>query len=219
MSTTASHASAAPSPRRQETRSKLLDAAAEVFVEEGFQGASVEAVCSRAGFTRGAFYSNFENKEELFLAALTREYQRRIDLIAERGAALTPALHDRKGLLTPEETARHVSEMIAPSSHELSWFALETEFLLLSMRDPSVAPGFAEFLTGFIDGLAPLVEHIIGAAGRHFTIPVERSIPLLAGVYERALRITAISGPDAPGGLTQASDRIAELVFAITAED
>ena len=209
---------APPSARRQETRARLLDAAAEVFVEEGLQGASVEAVCSRAGFTRGAFYSNFENKEELFLAALTREYERRTELIAERGAELTPALRDRQGPLTPEETARYVSEMIAPSTHEMTWFALETEFLMLSMRDPEVAPGFADFLTGFIDGLGPLVEHIVGAAGRHFTIPVEHAIPLLAGIYERALRITAISGPDAPGGLDEASSRIAELVFAITAE-
>src|SRR6476620_6040810 len=55
-------------PRRREaTRQKLLDAAAQVFAEVGLDAASVEAICERAGFTRGAFYSNFETKDELFL--------------------------------------------------------------------------------------------------------------------------------------------------------
>ena len=206
------------STRRQETRAKLLEAAAEVFVEAGLQGASVEAVCSRAGFTRGAFYSNFANKEELFLAALAREYERRTELIAERGRVVEPQLRDLQGGLTREDTARFVSEVISPSSNELRWFALETEFLLLAMRDPSLSVGFAEFLTGFIDGLAPFVEHLIGAAGRRFTLPIEHALPLLSGVYERALRVTAVSGPTAPGGTDEASDRIAELLFAITDE-
>ncbi len=57
----------ATSRRREATRQKLLDAAAQVFAEEGLDAASVEAICERAGFTRGAFYSNFETKDELFL--------------------------------------------------------------------------------------------------------------------------------------------------------
>jgi AcrR family transcriptional regulator len=52
------------------TRAALLDAAAQLFVERGLQGASVEAISERAGFTRGAFYSNFASKEELFAELL-----------------------------------------------------------------------------------------------------------------------------------------------------
>ena len=52
------------------TRQALLDAAGEVFVERGLQGTSVEAIAERAGFTRGAFYSNFASKEELFAELL-----------------------------------------------------------------------------------------------------------------------------------------------------
>ena len=58
---------AATTRRREATRQKLLDAAAQVFAEVGLDAASVEAICERAGFTRGAFYSNFETKDELFL--------------------------------------------------------------------------------------------------------------------------------------------------------
>jgi len=56
------------SRRRKATRARLLSAAAEVLSERGFHGASVEEICERAGFTRGAFYSNFAAKDDLVLA-------------------------------------------------------------------------------------------------------------------------------------------------------
>ena len=58
------------SEQQGRTRAALLDAAGAVFVERGFQGASVEAIAERAGFTRGAFYSNFASKDELFAELL-----------------------------------------------------------------------------------------------------------------------------------------------------
>jgi AcrR family transcriptional regulator len=56
--------------KQARTRAALLDAAARVFVERGFQRASVELIAAEAGFTRGAFYSNFATKEELFAELL-----------------------------------------------------------------------------------------------------------------------------------------------------
>jgi AcrR family transcriptional regulator len=58
------------SEKKPETRRRLLEAAAQVFIRRGFQGASVEEICAEAGFTRGAFYSNFESKEEMFVELL-----------------------------------------------------------------------------------------------------------------------------------------------------
>jgi AcrR family transcriptional regulator len=55
---------------RADTRAALLDAGAHVFVERGFQGASIEAITDAAGFTRGAFYSNFDSKEQFFAELL-----------------------------------------------------------------------------------------------------------------------------------------------------
>ena len=60
------------SARRAQTRDRLMDAALDVFAERGVLAASVEEVCERAGFTRGAFYSNFATKDELCVALLTR---------------------------------------------------------------------------------------------------------------------------------------------------
>jgi len=57
-------------PTRDDTRDKLFEAAARVFEEQGIGAASVEAIAAAAGFTRGAFYSNFASKEELIIAML-----------------------------------------------------------------------------------------------------------------------------------------------------
>src|SRR6267142_5835927 len=57
-------------PTRDDTREKLFEAAARVFEEQGSGGASIEAMAAAAGFTRGAFYSNFNSKDELIIAML-----------------------------------------------------------------------------------------------------------------------------------------------------
>src|SRR6202161_4537061 len=63
-----------PERRRQQTREHLLTAAAQVFAERGFHGATRDAVAAAAGFSKGAVYSNFRNKEDLFLALLEASY-------------------------------------------------------------------------------------------------------------------------------------------------
>jgi AcrR family transcriptional regulator len=61
-----------PDRRRELTRSALVEAAVEVFARRGFDGASLEEIAEVAGFTRGAIYSNFGNKEDLLLAVVDR---------------------------------------------------------------------------------------------------------------------------------------------------
>lgn len=56
--------------QREETRRRLLDAARQIFARRGYEAASVEEIAEAAGFTRGAFYSNFRDKDELFVAIL-----------------------------------------------------------------------------------------------------------------------------------------------------
>src|SRR5246127_5406636 len=74
-------------PTRDETRDKLFEAAARVFEEAGIGGASIEAIAAEAGFTRGAFYSNFASKEELIIAMLEdhveQSIRRNLDLLAQ----------------------------------------------------------------------------------------------------------------------------------------
>src|ERR1700724_4696268 len=65
-------------PTRDDTRDKLFEAAARVFEDQGIGGASIEAITLAAGFTRGAFYSNFASKDELIIAMLEDHVQQTI---------------------------------------------------------------------------------------------------------------------------------------------
>jgi AcrR family transcriptional regulator len=73
-------------PTREETRQRLFDAAGRVFESQGIAAASIEAIAEAAGFTRGAFYSNFVSKDELINAMLAdhveRSARRNLDLLA-----------------------------------------------------------------------------------------------------------------------------------------
>ena len=66
-------------PTREDTREKLFRAAAEVFEEQGIGAASIEAITGAAGLTRGAFYSNFADKDELIIAMLEDHVDRSIE--------------------------------------------------------------------------------------------------------------------------------------------
>jgi AcrR family transcriptional regulator len=73
-------------PTRDDTCEKLFEAAARVFEEQGIGGASIEAIAAAAGFTRGAFYSNFKSKDELIIAMIedhvAQSIRRNLDLLA-----------------------------------------------------------------------------------------------------------------------------------------
>jgi len=66
-------------PTRDETRQKLFEAAAGVFEEHGIGAASIEMIAAAAGLTRGAFYSNFESKDELIVAMLEDHLERSME--------------------------------------------------------------------------------------------------------------------------------------------
>lgn len=70
--------------KQAQTRERLLEAAERVFLRRGLQGSSVEEISAEAGYTRGAFYSNFESKDELFVELLhTRVYDRYAKMAVE----------------------------------------------------------------------------------------------------------------------------------------
>jgi AcrR family transcriptional regulator len=114
-------------PTRDETREKLFQAAAEVFEEQGIGAASIEAIAAAAGLTRGAFYSNFADKDELIIAMLEDHVDRSIrhhrELLAHHR---TPA--DFIAALRASDRNRHDPLGRAPLLHiELILFAARSE--------------------------------------------------------------------------------------------
>ncbi|MHB8499208.1 MAG: TetR/AcrR family transcriptional regulator [Acidimicrobiales bacterium] len=120
-----------PERRRQQTREHLLAAAAEVFAERGFHGATLDEVAAVAGFTKGAVYSNFKNKEDLFLALFKANYDREMDAI--RGA-----LADSD--VPPEARIPEFVNLIRDQTTQAGrdFNLLYQEFSLYAARNPSV---------------------------------------------------------------------------------
>ncbi len=129
----------ATSRRREATRQKLLDAAAQVFAEEGLDAASVEAICERAGFTRGAFYSNFETKDELFLELAGRVARARVQSVRERVAML-----ERDGGLTDVATdaLTVVQQVLDVSGDDRLAILLMSEIRIHALRDPRLGAAY-----------------------------------------------------------------------------
>jgi AcrR family transcriptional regulator len=61
--------------KRERTRAKLIEVAAQVIGEKGYERLTLEEVARRAGMTRGAIYGNFKNREELILAVVSTRWQ------------------------------------------------------------------------------------------------------------------------------------------------
>ena len=66
---------------KQETREALLDAGLEVFAKEGLDAPSLDAICARAGLTRGAFYVHFQAREGFIVAVMQKATQGFLDTV------------------------------------------------------------------------------------------------------------------------------------------
>ncbi|MFD0522750.1 TetR/AcrR family transcriptional regulator [Paractinoplanes durhamensis] len=122
--------------RRAETRARLLAAAFRVFAAKGYGQARIDDVCAEAGYTRGAFYSNFSSLDELFFAL----YDERAALIATQ---VTEALTvDDAALLEPSIHAV-IARTAATLLLDRDWLLVKTDFLLHAARHPEVATRLA----------------------------------------------------------------------------
>jgi AcrR family transcriptional regulator len=120
--------------RRVRTRARLLDAAFAVFAAKGFGRVSIEEVCEAAGYSRGAFYSNFATLDGLFFAL----YRERADLIAEQVAGALAV--DGAALGVPASVDRVTDVLLL----DLDWLLVKTDFLVHAARDPDVAQTLLE---------------------------------------------------------------------------
>ncbi|AVP66522.1 TetR/AcrR family transcriptional regulator [Prescottella equi] len=145
--------------RRAETRQRLLDAAGDVFAEEGFGRSTVEQVCERAGFTRGAFYSNFTSLDELFLAMWEQRSATMLD-------GIRTALADRPATLTLDSA---VERVLAAIPVDDAWYRITAEFTAHALRNPALKRVMAAREDAILGTILPIVEDALAAAGRRAT--------------------------------------------------
>jgi AcrR family transcriptional regulator len=156
---------------RAQTRERLLTAARGVFAREGFHGASVEEIASEAGYSTGALYSNFDGKEDLFLALMKRE-------IADNAREIEQAVA-RQGSVA-ERAAGGARQWMAMIEREPEVLLLFTEFWGYGVRDERVRSEVAE---RFAEARALLTRLILDSA-REFDLELAMPAEQLAVVVD-----------------------------------
>jgi AcrR family transcriptional regulator len=126
--------------RREETRELVLTAAARVFAKRGFHATSLDAIAEEAGFSRGAVYYNFADKEELFLELLDRR-------CAERAQDLHTVFADTPGddvAATSRQAQLAAQNALDAMTGDPEWRALYLEFLAHAARDSAFRRRFSK---------------------------------------------------------------------------
>jgi AcrR family transcriptional regulator len=168
------------------TRDRLLDAAQAAFASRGFYGATLEEISESAGYSRGAVYSNFADKDELFLAVMDRRSHQEIDEIADllqrdpRPDAFFEALRDRDRRRHPEAER---------------WFMLSTEFFLYAMRNPKVRPQLARFEQTIRAAMSRAVVAVYESVGVPPPMPLEQT-GLIVQALDQGLAIQRFIDPN-----------------------
>lgn len=136
-----------------------------MFAERGFHGASVEDICDRAGFTRGAFYSNFSSKDDLVVELSTRQSEalvERVRVASSRDSA------------SAQDVLRDVFAAISGDSQSREqWFVLTTEFTLHAIRDAAARRSWAVQQRRIRDELVAVVDEAVARQGITLPMPTQ----------------------------------------------
>jgi AcrR family transcriptional regulator len=182
--------------RRRQTRERLMEAGFEVFAERGLS-ATIEEICERAGYTRGAFYSNFRTTEELFFAL----YERLATTTLARARAAVSGVRDSTGKAkrAGDIVGAAVEEFlsVAMSPDDRSWWLLTSEYALHAARDPHSAQRLAVLRKRLQDELDRFIVSALDQAGLSATIAPEKLSRVLAAVHAGALA-QSFEDPDGP---------------------
>jgi AcrR family transcriptional regulator len=167
-STDVSQANPARMTREQSkanTRERLLAAARSAFASSGFHGASVEEIASRAGFSTGALYSNFDGKEDLFLVLMERE-------IDEHAREIAEAVSLRESVA--ERATGGAQRWMTMIDREPELLLLFMEFWAYGVRDASVRPKVAERFAQVRRLLTKLIEDGVREFELELALPAEQ---------------------------------------------
>ena len=191
--------------RSEATRKRLMDAASMIFAEDGFDGASVERICKKAGLTRGAFYSNYRStypKAELLADLIERQRAERIRRIEQ-----SVNRQRLKWFSSLEEAVGSaVDAFLDSQGPDVQWLKLELEFELAAIRQRDVTlvgHAFGEYEAAALDGLAEMITRALEQIDLELTVPAIDAARAVSGILDTWLRQSALQGtyPEVDRGL------------------
>ena len=177
-----------PERRRQQTRDVLIAAATEVIARRGFEGAALEEIADTAGFTRGAIYKNFADKEDLFLAVIDRSNEQVIE--AFRSIAPDSA--------TPEAwDISRMAELWRASVGEFEdLFAIGKEYELYVLRNPEARPRAVAHRRKQRDLVAAFIVEVAKGSGMTLRLPAATLAAIILSAADGLTYAARIDGDD-----------------------
>ncbi|GAA4330837.1 TetR/AcrR family transcriptional regulator [Pigmentiphaga soli] len=145
---------------RDQTRQRLMDAAQSIFIERGVAAASVEEISEAAGYTRGAFYSNFDSKLELFLALLRRDHDR-----------IMRGMEDIFDDASAADMEARVLQYYSTIYRDNKCFLLWVEARMQAVRDPQFKERFAEFVREKRQAIIDYIDRFAARVGTPLPLP------------------------------------------------
>jgi AcrR family transcriptional regulator len=178
---------------KDQTRERLVDAAQATFMKKGFVAASVEDIAAAAGYTRGAFYSNFRSKSELFLELLRRDHE-------EMQAGLQAIF---ESAASREEMEARVLRYYSSLHRENKCFLLWVEAKLLAVRDGRFRLRFNAFMHEKIEQLSAYVREFSARVGTPMSMPPEQLAIGLMGLCDGVQFFYTIDPQNVPAEMAE----------------
>jgi AcrR family transcriptional regulator len=183
------------SPRREATRQRILDAAREVFAERGVIGGSVEDICERAGFTRGAFYSNFNDKDDVLDALVEREHASLLAHLDVSFVEVDREVEEAESLVAVLSGIVDRILRSIPVDRQLS--LIQTELEIFAIRRPEHARRFLETNNRFRERIGALIDEAMQRYGRELLVDPSVITDAIVAIAERSVRRALLAGGDA----------------------
>ena len=152
-------------PKRKEVRQRLLEAATSVFAHRGYAEATLDEVAAEAGFSKGAVYSNFASKEEVFYALLREHVGERVERV-RRAVASAETLQEA-GAAAGRAGGEAVEE-------EADWHLLFLEFVTRAARQPELREELRRQRVKLREQIAEQARERLTALGIEPPMPVEQ---------------------------------------------
>lgn len=176
--------------KQARTRAELISTAAKVFGRCGYDGASVEEIAERAGYSHGAVYSNFEGKADLFLAVFEEYMAERVRELAETQAALP------EGAPLEARARALADQWMERLGRDRESVLLHMEFIAHGDRDPELAGPFGTRSAAMREAVARYIEHFAAEEGVELPVPAD-DLAMVLRALGIGLAIESLVSPEA----------------------
>lgn len=196
------------SARRAATRARLADAAVTVFARKGVPGSTVEEICEEAGFTRGAFYSNFTSKDELCIVVLRRYIDDNIESV--RTSLDIPAC---SGDSLREQIHQIISVFAHGIGSDRDTVLAILEITIEATRNPGLREAYEKVEAAITPALTRMVGQALDDHEVSAVIPVPDLIEVARAVFDARLLAALASGRSAD--IDRMATQLTTLVLAL----